>query len=38
MGKGREHQEIDVDEVMVEVVEEVIGLIVVERSLEILKK
>jgi hypothetical protein len=38
MGKGREHQEIDVDEVMVEVVEEVIGLTVVERSLEILKK
>ena len=32
------HQEIDVDEVMVDVVEEVVGLSVVERSLETLKK
>jgi hypothetical protein len=33
-----EHQEIDVDEVMVDVVEEVVGLSVVEHSLETLKK
>ena len=32
------HQEIDVDEVMVDVVEEVVGLSVAERSLETLKK
>ena len=32
------HQEIDFDEVMVDVVEEVVGLSVVERSLETLKK
>ena len=31
-------QEVDVDEVMVDVVEEVVGLSVVERSLETLKK
>ncbi len=33
-----EHQEIDVDEVVVDVVEEVVGWSVVERSLETLKK
>jgi hypothetical protein len=33
-----EHEEIDVDEVMVDVVEEVVGLSVTERSLETLKK
>ena len=32
------HQEIDVDEVIVDVVEEVIGLSVAERSLDSLKK
>jgi hypothetical protein len=32
------HQEIDVDEVMVDVIEEVVGLNVVECSLETLKK
>ena len=32
------HQEIDVDEVMVDVVEEVVGFSVAERSLETLKK
>jgi hypothetical protein len=31
------HQEIDVDEVMVDVIEEVVGLSVAERSLETLK-
>jgi hypothetical protein len=38
MGKGREHQEIDVDEVVVDVVDEIVGLSCVERSLETLKK
>ena len=38
MGKGREHQEIDVDEVVVDVVEEIVGLSCVEHSLETLKK
>ena len=33
-----EHQKIDVDEVMIDVVEEVVGLSVVECSLETLKK
>ena len=33
-----EHQEIDVDEVMVDVVKEVVGFSVAERSLETLKK
>jgi hypothetical protein len=33
-----EHQEIDVDEVIVDVIEEVVGLSVVERSLETSKK
>ena len=33
-----QHQEIDVDEVVVDVVEEVIGLSVAEHSLETLKK
>ena len=33
-----EHQEIDVDEVMLDVVEEVVGLSVAERSLQTLKK
>ena len=33
-----EHQEVDVDEVMVDVVEEVVGLSIVERSLETMKK
>ena len=32
------HQEIDIDEVIVDVVEEVVGLSVAERSLETLKK
>ena len=33
-----EHQEIDVDEVMIDVVEEVVGFSVAKRSLETLKK
>ena len=38
MSKGNEHQEIDVDEVMVNVVEEVVGLSVAGCFLETLKK
>jgi hypothetical protein len=38
MSKGKEHQGIDVDEVIVDVVEEVIGLSVVELSLNTLKE
>ena len=38
MSKGKEHQGIDVDEVIVDVVEEVIGLSVVELSLNTLNK
>ena len=36
--RAEKHQEIDVDEIMVDVVEEVVGLSCVERSLENLKK
>ena len=35
MGKGSEHQEIDVDEIMVDVVEEDVGSSVFKHSLEI---
>ena len=38
MGKGKEHQEIHVDEVIVDVVEEVARLSVVELSLDTLKE
>ena len=38
MGKGREHQEINVDDIMVDVVEEVARLTFAAHSLETLKK
>jgi hypothetical protein len=34
MGKGREHQDIDVDEGMVDMIEEVVGLSIAEYSLQ----